>query len=208
MELILKLREQVIEGEEELVVDLVKEALEKGIDVGTIVQDGLIEAMNIVGPKMASGELFIPEVLRCAEAMKEGLEIVKPLLKAGDVKSAGKVVIGTVKGDLHDIGKNLVAMMLESSGFEVIDLGISQPEESFIKAVEDHNPDIVGVSALLTTTLPAMRDIVKILKEKRIAAKVIVGGAPVDEDFAREIGADGYAFDGAEAVLLAKKIMA
>ncbi len=208
MELILKLREQVIEGEEEQVVELVKEALDRGIDVGTIVQDGLIEAMNIVGPKMASGELFIPEVLRCAEAMKEGLEIVKPMLKAGDVKSKGKVVIGTVKGDLHDIGKNLVAMMLESSGFEVIDLGISQPEENFIRAVEEHNPDIVGVSALLTTTLPAMRDTVKVLKEKGISAKVIVGGAPVDEDFAREIGADGYAFDGAEAVLLAKKLMA
>lgn len=207
MGIIEKIREAVIAGEEEELVSLVHEAYESGIDVSVIVQDGLIEAMNIIGPKMASGEMFVPEVLLSAETMRAGLEVVKPYLSAGDVSTLGKVVIGTVEGDLHDIGKNMVAMMLESSGFEVVNLGTDIPPEGFLKAVEENRPDIVGLSALLTTTMPAMRKTVVLLKEKGAHVKIMVGGAPVNEAFAKEIGADGYAPDAAGAVQLAKRLL-
>lgn len=207
MELIEKIREMVMEGEDEQVVDLVTQALQQNIKVGDIVNDGLIGAMNVVGPKMASGELFVPEVLMCAQAMQAGLAVLKPLLNTGDITSQGKMIIGTVKGDLHDIGKNLVAMMLESSGFDVIDLGIDQPIEAFIAAAKEHKPDLIGLSALLTTTMPAMQETVKALKEGGITAKILVGGAPVSEEFAKQIGADGYCSDAAETVILSKSLL-
>lgn len=203
-----KIRELVIEGEGEEVVELIKQAMQADISVRDIVSEGLIGAMNIVGPKMASGEMFVPEVLMCAEAMQEGLVYLKPFLKDGDVASNGKFLIGTVKGDLHDIGKNLVAMMMESSGFEVFNIGIDQSSEAFLEAIEQHKPDIVGLSALLTTTMPAMRDTVNDIREKGIAVKIFVGGAPVSEEFAQEIGADAYCPDAAETVVLAKAMLA
>lgn len=203
-----KIREMVIEGEGEEVVELIKQAMQAEVSVRDIVSEGLIGAMNVVGPKMASGEMFVPEVLMCAEAMQAGLVYLKPFLKDGDVASSGKFLIGTVKGDLHDIGKNLVAMMLESSGFEVFNIGIDQSTEAFLAAIEQHKPDIVGLSALLTTTMPEMRDTVKAIKEKGIAVKIFVGGAPVSEEFAEEIGADAYCPDAAETVVLAKAMLA
>ena len=205
-----KIRELVIEGEGEDAVALIKQAMQAEISVRDIVSEGLIGAMNIVGPKMASGEMFVPEVLMCAEAMQEGLAYLKPFLKDGDVVSSGKFLIGTVKGDLHDIGKNLVVMMMESSGFEVIDLGIDVSDESFVEAVAEHKPDILGLAALLTTTMPNMRNSIQLLEEKglRSSVKILVGGAPVSEDFARAIGADAYCPDAAETVVLAKAMLA
>lgn len=208
MELIERIKEIVIEGDDEQVVDLVQEALDQGLEIRSILNDGLIAGMNVVGPKMASGEMFVPEVLMSAETMKVGLALIKPRLQAGDVKSQGKVIMGTVKGDLHDIGKNLVAMMLESSGFQVINLGTDLEAEKFLKAAEEHQPDIIGLSALLTTTMPNMKETVKLLKENGVKAKIFVGGAPVGRDFANEIGADGYASNAAGTVILAKEILA
>lgn len=208
MALLTRIREKVIEGEGEQVAALIKQAMQAEISVRDIVSDGLIGAMNVVGPKMASGEMFVPEVLMCAETMQEGLLFLKPFLQDGDITSCGKVVIGTVAGDLHDIGKNLVAMMLESSGFEVINLGVDQSTEDFLQAAEQHNPDIIGLSALLTTTMPAMRDTVAACKQKGIAGKIFVGGAPVTAEFAKEIGADAYCPDAAETVALARAVLA
>ena len=207
MDNILGIKDSVIAGEDELVVELVKQALDTGIAVSTIVNEGLIGAMNVVGSKMATWEMYVPEVLMSAAAMQVGLEFLKPLLKEGDVTSRGKVVIGTVQGDLHDIGKNLVAMMLESSGFEVINLGVDQSAENFLQAAKDHQPDIIGLSALLTTTMPNIRENVRLLREAGIKAKIIVGGAPVTADFATKIGADGYASDAAGAVALVKQLL-
>ncbi|MFR2778210.1 MAG: B12-binding domain-containing protein, partial [Intestinibacter bartlettii] len=178
--------------------------IDAGVSVGDIVNNGLIEAMNVIGPMMASGELFVPEVLMSAETMQVGLNYVKPLLQDGDLKSLGTVVIGTVEGDLHDIGKNLVAMMLESSGFTVINIGIDQPPQAFVDAIVENNAQIVGLSALLTTTMPAMRDTVALIKEKGLDVKVAVGGAPVNKEFADTIGADGYSEDATGAVALCK----
>lgn len=207
MDYIKKIREMVIEGEDEEIVDCIKEALDNGINPGEIVDKSLVAAMDIVGPMMASGELFVPEVLMSAETMQIGLEYLKPLLQTGDIKVLGKVVIGTVEGDLHDIGKNLVAMMLESSGFEVINIGIDQNPQAFVDAAIEHDADIVTLSALLTTTMPAMRNTVKILRDKDVNVKIAVGGAPVSQEFADEIGADGYSEDGPSAVLLCKKLL-
>ncbi|MEG0379135.1 MAG: corrinoid protein [Eubacterium sp.] len=202
---IAEIKDLVLEGEDEEIVALIDEALAEGVPAKEIVSRGLIEGMNEVGPLMASGELYVPEVLLCAETMQLGLNHLKPQLKAGDVTTLGKIVIGTVEGDLHDIGKDLVAMMLESSGFEVVNLGIDQPVEHFLEAGKD--ADIVAISALLTTTMPAMRETVKLLKESNTGAKVIIGGAPVSDEFAEEIGADGYAEDAGAAVVFCKELL-
>ena len=186
-----EIKELVIDGEDEEIVDKIKEAIDAGVSVGDIVNNGLIEAMNVIGPMMASGELFVPEVLMSAETMQVGLNYVKPLLQDGDLKSLGTVVIGTVEGDLHDIGKNLVAM-------------IDQPPQAFVDAIVENNAQIVGLSALLTTTMPAMRDTVALIKEKGLDVKVAVGGAPVNKEFADTIGADGYSEDATGAVALCK----
>ncbi len=201
-----KIYEGVINGEIEEVVSGVRQALAEGVKPGTIISDVLIKAMDEVGEKMQSGELFVPEVLIAAEAMKQGLLIVKPLLD-GESYSLGTVVIGTVAGDLHDIGKNLVSMLLESSGFDVIDLGVDVSAEKFLAAVAEHKPQIVGFSALLTTTMHSMRTTIEVMAEQYPDVKTMIGGAPVSQEFAEEIGAGGYASDGAAAVNLAKQLM-
>ena len=172
---------------------------------------GMIDAMGVVGEKFKNNEIFVPEMLVAARAMKKGVEVLKPHLASGGTGTAGKMILGTVAGDLHDIGKNLVGMMIESAGFEVIDLGIDVPIEKFIEAVNE-NPDatLVGCSALLTTTMPALRDTVAALNEQpfRDRIKIMVGGAPITQAFADEIGADGYSEDAASAAQLAKKLAA
>lgn len=208
MNYIEEIKDLVMEGEDEEILDKIKEAVEDGVSPLDIVSKSLIEAMNEIGPMMASGEIFVPEVLMSAETMKIGLEYLKPMLQEGDIKSEGTVVIGTVAGDLHDIGKNLVAMMLESSGFTVYNIGIDQSPESFIEAIEKYNADIVGLSALLTTTMVAMKETVELIKAKGLSVKVCVGGAPVSQDFADEIGADGYSEDATGAVALCKELLA
>jgi 5-methyltetrahydrofolate--homocysteine methyltransferase len=200
----------VIEGNDELAEKLTREALEQGIPARRIYQEALIPAMEVVGKKMQSGEYYIPEVLLSADTMKEATEILKPLItKSGGVKAIGKVVIGTVAGDLHDIGKNLVAIMLEGAGFEVHDLGVDNTPDKFIAAVEEINPDIVGLSALLSITMLSMKDIIKSLEKAgyRKRVRVMVGGAPLSQSYAAEIGADGYARDAGGAVELAKSLM-
>jgi 5-methyltetrahydrofolate--homocysteine methyltransferase len=198
--------DSVVIGDVDEVVIGVRRALEQGIGPATIINDALIKAMDEVGGKMKSGEMYVPEVLASAEAMKEGLMILQPLLD-GESYSLGVIIIGTVLGDLHDIGKNLVAMLLESAGFDVIDLGVDVPTEKFLAAIEEHTPSIVGLSALLTTTMAAMRDTVKKITGKYPNIKIMVGGAPVSLEFADEIGAHGYAPDAAVAADLAKKLL-
>ncbi|WP_455542337.1 cobalamin B12-binding domain-containing protein [Intestinibacter sp.] len=198
----------VMEGEDEEIVDKIKEAVDAGVAPLDIVSNSLIQAMNEIGPMMATGEVFVPEVLMSAETMQVGLEYLKPMINDGDIESAGVVVIGTVEGDLHDIGKNLVAMMLESSGFEVHNIGIDQTPQDFVDAIEKYNADVVGLSALLTTTMIAMKETVALIKDKGLDVKIAVGGAPVSEEFAKEIGADGYSEDGPSAVTLCKQLLA
>lgn len=202
-----EIRQMVIDGEEDDLVDLVKEAIDNNVSLSEIVNDGLIEAMNLIGPMMAEGKLFVPEVLMSAQTMQVGLNYIKPLLKEGDLNLIGTVVIGTVQGDLHDIGKNLVAMMLESSGFNVINLGVDVSPEDFYQAAVDNKADIIGLSALLTTTVPSMRSTIKFIKEKGLDVKFAVGGAPINQALADEIGADGYSEDGTGAVVLCKKLV-
>jgi len=197
---------KVLAGESDGVRSAVQKALDDGIKPSKIINDALIKAMDEVGARMKSGEMYVPEVLIAAEAMKAGLGLVKPLLE-GEAYAVGKVVIGTVAGDLHDIGKNLVTMLLESSGFEVIDLGVDASTEAFLEAAGKHKPQIVGLSALLTTTMASMEATVKALREKAPGIKTMIGGAPVSQQFADEIGAGGYAPDGASAVDLAKKLI-
>jgi corrinoid protein of di/trimethylamine methyltransferase len=199
----------VEKGKSKIIGGLVEEALAEGVDPAEILNVGMIEAMNVVGEKFQKNEIFVPEMLIAARAMKKGVEVLKPSLGAGDATKVGKVIIGTVAGDLHDIGKNLVAMMIESAGFEVQDLGVDVPVEKFVEAVEgDPEINIVAVSALLTTTMPAMKNTVEALNglDDRSRFKVMVGGAPITQDFADEIGADGYATDAGSAAQKAKAL--
>ena len=200
----------VIAGKAKLVGGLVQEALDAGTDPNEIL-NSMIDAMGTVGEKFKNNEIFVPEMLVAARAMKKGVEVLKPHLASGTAGAAGKVIIGTVAGDLHDIGKNLVAMMIESAGFEVIDLGVDVAPEKFIEAVRA-NPDvkIVGCSALLTTTMPSLRDTVAALNAQdfRGNIKVMVGGAPITQEFADEIGADAYTPDAASAAQKAKELAA
>ncbi len=209
MSKIQEVAEAVERGKAKLVGGLVQEALDEGCDPVEILNKGMIDAMGVVGEKFKNNEIFVPEMLVAARAMKKGVEILKPHLAGGGTGTAGKMILGTVAGDLHDIGKNLVGMMIESAGFEVIDLGIDVPIEKFIEAVNE-NPDatLVGASALLTTTMPALRDTVAALNEQsfRDRIKIMVGGAPITQAFADEIGADGYSEDAASAAQLAKKL--
>jgi 5-methyltetrahydrofolate--homocysteine methyltransferase len=202
--------ETLISGDGDTLLEQVKGALDSGLAANDILANGLIAGMDIVGDRMESGEMFIPEVLMSAQAMGTAVEILKPLLAEGETTTAGRVIIGTVKGDLHDIGKNLVVMMMESAGFEVTDLGVDVDADAFMKAIEEHKPQIVGLSALLTTTMPMMRDTVAKITEsgKREGLKIMVGGAPVNQDFANEIGADAYAPDAGSASKLAKTMLA
>ena len=197
-----KFFQSLSEGEIEEVKTLVQEALDAGESAERVLRQGLIPAMDRVGVRFKNGELYIPEVLLAARAMHAGMAILKPILSKSTETIAGKVLIGTVKGDLHDIGKNLVAMMIEGGGFDVIDLGIDVPASRFVEAVKEHRPQVVGMSALLTTTMVEMKKTIQALEEagQKDRVKIIVGGAPVTEDFAKDIGADGYAPDAAVAV--------
>jgi len=188
----------------------VKAALAAGLSPDTILKDGLIAAMGEVGRLFEENEYFVPEMLVSARAMQSGLSLLKPLLAESGAEPAGKIIMGTVKGDLHDIGKNLVSMMLEGAGFEVVDLGTDVSAEKFLKAVQDHQPQLIGMSALLTTTMPSMSGTLKALQEAglRDKVKVMIGGAPVTDGFAKQIGADGYSPDASSAVRLAKSLLA
>lgn len=199
----------VVEGNRKRVKELVELAIKEGISPEDILNKGLIVGMTIVGEKMKNGEYFVPEVLLSARSMQGGLELLKPLLVKSGLPLKGKIVIGTVKGDLHDIGKNLVAMMLEGAGYQVIDLGVDVPPEKFVEAVKLHKPDILGMSALLTTTMPNMKLTIEALEREgvRSKVKVIVGGAPVTNTFALEIGADGYGEDAVSAVSLVNNLL-
>jgi 5-methyltetrahydrofolate--homocysteine methyltransferase len=187
----------------------VKAALEAGIPAGTILSQGCIAAMTEVGQLFEQGEMFVPEMLIAARAMQGAMNVLKPHLAEGDVTSPGRVIVGTVAGDLHDIGKNLVGMMLEGAGFEVIDLGTDVPAEKFVQAARDHNADIIGMSALLTTTMPSMMATVEALTEAGLRGKVkiLIGGAPVTQGFADKIGADGYAPDASSATRKARELV-
>jgi len=201
--------EKLSRGEIEEITKLVQEALSTGSGAETILEEGLIPAMDRIGSRFKSGEIYIPEVLLAARAMHAGMAALKPILSKSDRPRPVKVLMGTVKGDLHDIGKNLVIMMLEGGGFEVVDLGIDVPAQKFIEAIHEHQPRVIGMSALLTTTLKEMKNIVQTIKEAglRNQVKAIVGGAPVTEKFAKEIGADGYAPDAASAVDLVRSLL-
>jgi 5-methyltetrahydrofolate--homocysteine methyltransferase len=197
---------RLYEGSAPDVASLVQQALDEGLTCGEVLNGGLVVGMDEVGRDFKAGELFVPEVLIAARAMHAGMDILKPLLAEADVPSAGKFLIGTVKGDLHDIGKNLVRMMMEGGGFEVIDLGVDVPPEGFVEAVQANEPDILGMSALLTTTMTSMKEVIEALEEAgvRDSVKIVIGGAPVTDAFASEIGADGYAPDAASAVDVAR----
>ena len=204
-----QVQNDVLEGDQAAIQDHLRGLLQKGAKAEEILHRGMLPAMEVIGERFKSGEAFIPEVLLSARAMNEAVKILEPHLAGTNLVAKGKVLIGTVKGDLHDIGKNLVITMLKGVGFETVDLGIDVPAADFVKAVEEHKPHILGLSALLTTTMPQMKAVLEGLKRKglRGQVKVMVGGAPVNEKFARDIGADGYAPDGAEAVTLAKKLL-
>jgi len=199
----------VLDGELDEVKALVQQLIDAGVDPITIINDGLIAGMNIVAPLFKSGEMFVPEVMESADTMNEGMKLLKPLITDGDIPSKGKVIIGTVNGDLHDIGKNLLIMMVESRGYTVIDLGVDIKEEDFVAAVKKHKPDIVGMSSLLTTTMMKMQSTIKQLVKDgvRDQVKIIIGGAPITQEFADDIGADGYSEDASTAVELCDRMM-
>jgi len=192
----------VIEGEKEKIRELVQQAISEGVTAGRLLSEGLIAGMNVVGERMKTHEMWLPGVILSAMTMQVGLDLLKPLLGTTGAGLGPKVVLGTVKGDVHDIGKNLVGMMLRGAGFQVVDLGINRAAEEFVRAAEEEEAKIVGMSALLTTTMPEMRNTIEALKAAGIRekVKVIVGGAPVSPEYATQIGADGYARDAARAV--------
>lgn len=204
------IKEAIIQGKHKEIEALVTRALQAKADLQTIINDAMIAAMDVIGQKFASGQLFVPEMLVSAVTMKKGMALIKPLLKDQDARSRGTIVMCTVKGDIHDIGKNLVIMMLEGAGFDVIDLGVDMNVEKLIEQVQTLRPQVLGMSALLTTTMPEMKKVIETLKEKglRDTIKVMVGGAPLDSTFADKIGADGYGKDASQAVQLARGFMA
>jgi 5-methyltetrahydrofolate--homocysteine methyltransferase len=203
------IKQAVVAGRHQEIQAMVQGAIDSGVDLDLLINESLIGAMDIVGQRFASSEIFVPEMLVSAVTMKKGLELIKPLLTGTGSQSRGTILIGTVKGDLHDIGKNLVIMMLEGAGYLVVDLGIDLSVEKVIAKVEEYKPDVLGLSALLTTTMPEMEKVIRTLEQKglRDSVRVIVGGAPVDANFAKKIGADGYGKDAGEAVQLAKKFV-
>jgi 5-methyltetrahydrofolate--homocysteine methyltransferase len=209
MEVLAQISESLQRGDDKKVGELTRQAIDAGVSAGAILNQGLLAGMDVVGRKFGANEIFLPEVLLAARAMNAGMSIIKPLLVAGDVPSLGKVVIGTVKGDLHDIGKNLVGIMLKGAGFDVIDLGADVPAEKFVAAAKSEGASVVGLSALLTTTMSGMKDVVQLVKSEGLSGKVkvIVGGAPVSQQFADSIGADGYGYDAANAVTLVKSLV-
>jgi len=202
------LADAVIGGDQNAAVEITKAALEEGTAAKLVLDDGLIAGMDTVGARFKKNEIYIPEVIIAARAMKMAMAVLEPELVKAGVEPAGKLLIGTVQGDLHDIGKNLVAMMLKGAGFEVIDLGVDVGPEKFVEQVKAADAQVIGMSALLTTTMPGMERTVKALKDAGLSAKVMIGGAPVTQDYADKIGADGYAPDAASAVDTAKSLVA
>jgi methylmalonyl-CoA mutase cobalamin-binding domain/chain len=209
-ELVEQMHDDLYDGLKDEIAEGTKILLDRAWPADKVLNDALVGGMNIVGVDFRDGILFVPEVLMSANAMKAGMEVLRPILSEAGVEPMGKMVIGTVKGDIHDIGKNLVSMMMEGGGLEVIDLGINNPVEKYIEALEQHQPDILGMSALLTTTMPYMKTVIDELKARGIRDRyiILVGGAPVNEEFAKAIGADAYCRDAAVAVETAKKLLA
>ena len=203
------IRDAIIGGKHKEIEDLVKAAIEEKVNLNEMINDAMIAAMDVVGQRFADSEIFVPEMLVSAITMKKGLALIKPLLKGEEIESKGTIVMCTVKGDIHDIGKNLVIMMLEGAGFNIVDLGVDITIEKLIQQVEKINPDILGLSALLTTTMQGMKNVIETLESKglRNKVKVMIGGAPVDAKFAEKIGADGYGKDATEAVKLARALL-
>jgi 5-methyltetrahydrofolate--homocysteine methyltransferase len=199
----------VVGGKHKEIESLVQRAMDEGVDLDEIVNEALIPAMDVVGKRFEDGTIFVPEMLVSAVTMKKGLALIKPLLSGSQTGSKGTILVGTVKGDLHDIGKNLVIMMLEGAGFQVIDLGVDTSVEKVVAQVRELSPGVLGLSALLTTTMPEMKQVVEALRTAglRESVKIMVGGAPIDAGFAEKIGADGYGKDAAEAVQLARRLM-
>ena len=208
-ELVAQMHDDLYDGLKEEIEEGTNILLERGWGPDKVLTEALVEGMRIVGMDFRDGILFVPEVLLAANAMKAGMVILRPLLAETGAQRIGKMVIGTVKGDIHDIGKNLVAMMMEGAGFEVIDLGINNPVEKYLAAIEEHQPDILGMSALLTTTMPYMKVVIDTMKEKGIRDDyvVLVGGAPLNEEFGKAVGADAYCRDAAVAVETAKALV-
>jgi 5-methyltetrahydrofolate--homocysteine methyltransferase len=209
MDTLKELSQSLINGNDERVSQLTQEAIDSGLKPKEILDDGLIAAMSVVGERFKTHQIFLPEVLLAAKAMYAGMERLKPLLVKEGIPSIGRVVLGSVQGDLHDIGKNLVGVMLKGAGFEIIDLGNDVAPERFVEAARENNATVIGMSALLTTTMESMRAVVDMVQKEGLAGQVktIVGGAPVSEAFAREIGADAYGFDAANAVDRVKRLV-
>ncbi len=207
MEVLQQIIESLQRGDNQKVAELTQQAIDAGLGAAQILNDGLLAGMDVIGEKFGANEIFLPEVLLSARAMNAGMDLIKPLLVADDVPSLGKAVIGTVRGDLHDIGKNLVGIMLKGAGFEVIDLGSDVAPEVFVETAEAEGAMVVGLSALLTTTMSGMKDVVELVKSKGLEGKVrvIVGGAPLSQAFADDIGADAYGYDASNAVEIVKR---
>lgn len=201
------LADAVIKGDQATAVEITKAALDEGMAPGEILNDGLVAGMNVIGVRFKANEVYIPEVLISARAMKMAMEHLEPKLAEAGVEPIGKAIIGTVKGDLHDIGKNLVVMMLKGAGFNVVDIGVDVSPEKFVEEIKNSGAKVVGLSALLTTTMPAMDETVKAIKAAGLDVKTMIGGAPVTQAYADKIGADGYSADAASAVDLAKELI-
>jgi len=209
-----KIKDAVIGGEVDEVGEMIKKAIEEGQEVKKILNEGLISGMGVVGDKYERGDfflpemvIFLPEMVIAATAMKEGLKVLSPLLKQGDIESAGTVVLGTAKGDIHDIGKSIVGTMLEGAGFMVTDLGVDAGPDKFVEVAKEKGADLIGISALLTTTMTGMEDVIKAVRDAGLKARVMIGGASVTQEFADKIGADGYAPDAPSAVGKAKELV-
>jgi 5-methyltetrahydrofolate--homocysteine methyltransferase len=209
-EILGRIRDAIVNLDIDNIGRLCEEAVRAGVPAYEVVMEGMARGMEVVGEKYERNEYFLAELIMAGETMKEGMKVLEPYLKAGELKKIGKVVIGTVRGDLHDIGKNIVATLLSAAGFDVIDLGVDVPPEKFVEAVKENSPDIVGMSALLTTTMVEMEDIIKELKKAglRDKVKVIIGGAPITREYAEKIGADAAARDAVEGVNICKSWMA
>ncbi len=209
MKILKEITVNVEKGDSATVKELTKTALSQKIAAEEILNDGLVKGMDVIGIKFKENEIFIPEVLIATRAMKAGMDIIRPYFTEERNESKGKIVIGTVKGDLHDIGKKIVCMILESEGFEVVDIGIDVPKEKFLTSIKKENPDIIGMSALLTTTMVYMREVIEAVEKAKLKqnVKIIIGGAPITQSFADEIKVDGYAPDGVSAVELVKNLL-
>jgi len=210
MSILQRISENLQKGDDKKVAELTQQAIDEGLGAAQILNDGLLAGMDVVGQRFGANEIFLPEVLLSARAMNAGMDLIKPLLVADDVPTLGKVVIGTIKGDLHDIGKNLVGIMLRGAGYEVIDLGADVAAERFVETADVEGAQVIGLSALLTTTMSGMKDVVELVKSKGLEGKVkvIVGGAPLSQAFADDIGADGYGYDASNAVDIVKNLAA